>query len=171
MSDKDSVQESCLLAQCSAMAEFLPICDLLFNVISLAIYFCNLVFDLVMSYALFDRRKCLFFSTTFSTIAFTSVLLQIVSLRWYLKANKYRTTTDDIVKQKPYALDEFCSKPQPNSKPKWFWFIVLLHSLQLGVIWRYARLLVPVHVQFVKYDVRDLCKSSILINWQLFFKN
>lgn len=34
---------------------FLPLCDVLFNVISLAEYFCNVIFDLVLVYALFSR--------------------------------------------------------------------------------------------------------------------
>jgi hypothetical protein len=32
--------------------EFLPLCDVLFNIISLASYFCDVVFDLAMTYAL-----------------------------------------------------------------------------------------------------------------------
>lgn len=32
--------------------EFLPLCDVLFNIISLASYFCDVVFDLAMAYAL-----------------------------------------------------------------------------------------------------------------------
>ena len=37
--------------------EFLPLCDNLFNVISLAGYFCDVVFDIVLGYALFERGK------------------------------------------------------------------------------------------------------------------
>lgn len=32
-----------------------------------------------------------------------------------------------------------------------------LHCLQMGVLWRYARLLVPVQLSTVKREVRDLC--------------
>lgn len=32
--------------------EFLPLCDVLFNIISLASYFCDIVFDFAMVYAL-----------------------------------------------------------------------------------------------------------------------
>ena len=32
--------------------EFLPLCDVLFNIISLASYFCDVVFDIAMGYAL-----------------------------------------------------------------------------------------------------------------------
>lgn len=41
------------------MMSFLPICDVLFNSISLAIYFCDLIFDLVLGYALFERNNVL----------------------------------------------------------------------------------------------------------------
>lgn len=37
------------------MTEFLSLCDVLFNVVSLAGYFCDVVFDVVLSYALFER--------------------------------------------------------------------------------------------------------------------
>lgn len=33
--------------------EFLPLCDVLFNIISLVSYFCDIVFDLAMAYALY----------------------------------------------------------------------------------------------------------------------
>lgn len=39
----------------SSNTEFLPLCDVLFNVISLAEYFCHVVFDIVYLYALFVR--------------------------------------------------------------------------------------------------------------------
>lgn len=32
-----------------------------------------------------------------------------------------------------------------------------VHFVQLGVIWRYAKLFVPVDLRFVKHEVRDLC--------------
>lgn len=37
--------------------EFLPLCDVLFNIISLASYFCDVVFDLAMAYALAHHRS------------------------------------------------------------------------------------------------------------------
>lgn len=39
--------------------QFLPLCDVLFNILSLAIYFCDVVFDLVLGYALFERQNVL----------------------------------------------------------------------------------------------------------------
>lgn len=59
------------------MAEFLPLCDVLFNVISLAGYFCDVVFDVVMGYALLERGyKCTFAATI--SIVVTSLLISQV---------------------------------------------------------------------------------------------
>lgn len=54
--------------------EFLPLCDVLFNIISLASYFCDVVFDLAMAYALSQ------YSAAPSTFFPLSVILVISSL-------------------------------------------------------------------------------------------
>lgn len=59
------------------MAEFLPLCDVLFNVISLAGYFCDVVFDLVMGYALLKRGQTTAFAVCFTVVAFSSVVSQV----------------------------------------------------------------------------------------------
>ena len=112
------------------MAEFLPLCDLLFNVVSLAAYFCDLVFDILMVYALYERGLMLLFAQCLAAIVVTTLVTQILSLHWYLSK-------------------------KPSGLPKLL--VVLLHVLQLGVLWRYGRLLVPVHLSSVKREVRDLC--------------
>lgn len=35
--------------------------------------------------------------------------------------------------------------------------VIGAHVAQLGVIWRYSKLFIPVDLRFVKHDVRDLC--------------
>lgn len=35
--------------------------------------------------------------------------------------------------------------------------IILVHLLQLGVLWRYFKLFMPVDLRYVKFEVRDLC--------------
>lgn len=40
--------------------------------------------------------------------------------------------------------------------------MVVLHVFQLGVLWRYAKLLVPVNLQNIKHEVRDLCMLRLL---------
>jgi hypothetical protein len=61
--------------------EFLPLCDVLFNIISLASYFCDIVFDLVMAYALYERRLTLWFTLTLGFVSLSLLVTQIVSLR------------------------------------------------------------------------------------------
>lgn len=112
------------------MAEFLPLCDLLFNVVSLAAYFCDLVFDILVVYALYERGLKLLFIQCLAAIVITTLVSQILSVHWYLK-------------KKPNGWQRV--------------FVIGLHIVQLGVLWRYARLLVPVQLSSVKREVRDLC--------------
>lgn len=112
------------------MAEFLPLCDLLFNVVSLAAYFCDFVFDILMVYALYEKGSRLLFVQCLGTILVATLVSQILSLHWYLE-------------RKPVGVTKF--------------IVVTLHIAQMGVLWRYARLLVPVHLSSVKCEVRDLC--------------
>lgn len=112
------------------MAEFLPLCDLLFNVVSLAAYFCDLVFDILVVYALYERGYKVQFAQCLAAIVFTTIISQILSLHWYLA-------------QKPSGWTRLS--------------VITIHTLQLGVLWRYARLLVPVQLSSVKREVRDLC--------------
>ncbi|KAF2892493.1 hypothetical protein ILUMI_13712 [Ignelater luminosus] len=112
------------------MAEFLPLCDLLFNVVSLAAYFCDVVFDLLMIYALYERGLRLMFAQCLVAVTLATLVMQVLSLHWYL-SNKPSNWTRILV--------------------------VALHVAQLGVLWRYARLLVPVQLCSVKHEVRDLC--------------
>lgn len=117
------------------MAEFLPLCDLLFNVVSLAAYFCDLVFDILMVYTLYERGSKLLFAQCLAVILVATLVSQILSLHWYLE-------------RKPVGFGRN--------------FVIALHVAQLGVLWRYGRLLVPVHLTNVKKEVRDLCVLRLL---------
>lgn len=112
------------------MAEFLPLCDLLFNVVSLAAYFCDLVFDILMVYTLYEKGSKILFAQCLAIILIATLISQILSLHWYLE-------------RKPSS----CGRN----------FVIALHVAQLGVLWRYGRLLVPVHLANIKAEVRDLC--------------
>lgn len=116
--------------------EFLPLCDVLFNIISLAAYFCDIVFDLVMAYALFERQKVLWYSSTLFFAGFSVVVCQVISCRWYLRSIDARETGAKV----PAKLA-----------------ISVVHLLLLGVLWRYFKLFMPVDLRFVKFEVRDLC--------------
>ncbi|XP_045513989.1 uncharacterized protein LOC123707730 isoform X1 [Pieris brassicae] len=122
------------------MAEFLPLCDVLFNVISLAGYFCDVVFDLVMGYALLERGYKGTFAATLSIVITSLLISQVLSIRWYLHM-------------------WWASEGRKGRPP---WLPILLHCLQLGVLWRYARLLVPVELRRVKHQVRDLCMLRLV---------
>ncbi|KAM3961352.1 uncharacterized protein ACR2FA_004469 [Aphomia sociella] len=122
------------------MAEFLPLCDVLFNVISLAGYFCDVVFDLVMGYALLERGYKGTFAAAISIVITSLLISQVLSLRWYLHV-------------------WWASEGRKDRPP---WLPIALHCLQLGVLWRYARLLVPVELRRVKHQVRDLCMLRLV---------
>lgn len=63
------------------MAEFLPLCDVLFNVISLAGYFCDVVFDVVMGYALLERGYKGTFAAAISIVIMSLLISQVRILR------------------------------------------------------------------------------------------
>lgn len=120
------------------MAEFLPLCDLLFNIVSLAAYFCDVVFDLLLVYALYEGGSNVTFAQTLTTIVLSTLIVQTISLHWYLK------------------------EKENNNKNCTRHTIVLIHCCQLGVLWRYARLLMPVRLNRVKVQVRDLCVLRLI---------
>ncbi|XP_053617819.1 uncharacterized protein LOC128679542 [Plodia interpunctella] len=122
------------------MAEFLPLCDVLFNVISLAGYFCDVVFDVVMGYALLERGYKGTFAAAISIVITSLLISQVLSIRWYLHV-------------------WWASEGRKDRPP---WLPIVLHCLQLGVLWRYARLLVPVELHRVKHQVRDLCMLRLV---------
>lgn len=62
--------------------EFLPLCDVLFNIISLASYFCDVVFDLAMGYALAHHPSApaVLFPLSISLIVTSLLLSQVCTL-------------------------------------------------------------------------------------------
>lgn len=59
------------------MAEFLPICDVLFNVISLAGYFCDIVFDMVFCYALMERGRTIYVGAVLFLVGSSLITSQV----------------------------------------------------------------------------------------------
>uniref|UniRef100_A0A182VA35 XK-related protein n=1 Tax=Anopheles merus TaxID=30066 RepID=A0A182VA35_ANOME len=182
------------------MTEFLPLCDVLFNVISLAGYFCDVVFDVVLGYALYERQKFAYFAAVIVIVSFSLVISQIVSIRWYLNKRKIRNASASSTgppdaeanapgsgsslekkKKKPNSLnaangqsvagrgEEAEGRMAPGGgggasrTTEYSRYIVLaLHVTQLGVLWRYAKLFVPVDLRHVKHEVRDLCMLRLV---------
>lgn len=69
-----------------------------------------------------------------------------MSLRWYFNSKKIRTlaTTNSAVAVPPISkLTKYC--------------VIGMHVSQMGVLWRYSKLFVPVDLRYVKHEVRDLC--------------
>lgn len=139
-----------------AQYEFLPLCDVLFNIISLASYFCDIVFDVVMGYALFERERLLWFMVTISFVLLSLIVSQIVSLRWYLHALEAHE------RNKEKEIEDGGKKPVSTIKKLSKWSVIFLHLIQFGVLWRYFKLFIPVDLRFVKYEVRDLCMLRLL---------
>lgn len=64
------------------MAEFLPLCDLLFNIVSLAAYFCDLAFDFLVVYSLYQNGLTVLLGLCLSAITITMLVSQILSVKW-----------------------------------------------------------------------------------------
>ena len=118
--------------------ELLPLCDLLFNIISLATYFCDVVFDSVTIYTLYLEKNYLWFSLALAFVFSSSIFGQVLSLLWYSRRLIKVESSFDL------------SKPQNLT-------LVLIHVFQFGVLWRYFKLFLPVDLSTVKHEVRDLC--------------
>lgn len=116
--------------------EFLPLCDVLFNIISLASYFCDIVFDVVTVYTLYVHNRIVWFILALSCILASLFISQLMSTKWYLK--------------------------QSNRKDCRLSFIIIIHILQCGVLWRYFKLFIPVDLARVKNEVRDLCMLRLI---------
>ncbi|XP_046608614.1 uncharacterized protein LOC124299468 isoform X1 [Neodiprion virginianus] len=136
--------------------EFLPLCDVLFNIISLASYFCDVVFDLAMGYALAHHAAApdCFFPLSITFVITSLVVSQIISIRWYLWGARGKLTAastgtpDDHGIQKKGGLIVGC--------------VLVLHSMQVGVLWRYFKLFIPVDLVYVKHEVRELCVLRLI---------
>lgn len=110
--------------------QFLPLCDLLFNIISLASYFCDLVFDLTSAYALYTTGKEIWCYLIIFFVGLSLLLVQGISLKWFLSTTGTK-----------------CGR----------FGLLLVHACQSGILWRYFKLFLPVDLSCVKFEVRDLC--------------
>ena len=118
-------------------SDFLPLCDVLFNIISLASYFCDVVFDCVTVYTLYEQGRRYWFYATLCCILGSLLLCQICSLAWHLDSDRQGRRT----------------------RP---WLLAVQHMLLGGVLARYFKLFVPVDLRHVKHEVRDLCVLRML---------
>ncbi|GFY51854.1 XK-related protein 6 [Trichonephila inaurata madagascariensis] len=126
-----------LISSLVAMAqEFLPLCDVLFNIISLASYFCDIVFDVVTIYTLYVTGQVAWFMLSLSCIMLSLIISQLLSLKWYYHRS--------------------------NGKDLKLSIVAFIHLIQFGVLWRYFKLFLPVDLNVVKNEVRDLCMLRLI---------
>ncbi|KAG9510485.1 Uridine diphosphate glucose pyrophosphatase NUDT14 [Fragariocoptes setiger] len=94
------------------VAQFLPICDLMFNLISMIAYFCDSTFNLIALFILYTNPHTQQWAYVgFVSMSLSSFLCQIVSLRWSLKAHfdNYKNQIDANT-QAALAEDELIEK-------------------------------------------------------------
>lgn len=99
---------------------------------------------------------------------------QVVSLRWYLQKTDDENAaltnssalTDSIDKKKPMNDTTIAGMPEMSRGRSQYQLgqmcVIALHCMQLGVLWRYAKLFVPVDLRYVKHEVRDLCMLRLV---------
>lgn len=92
------------------MTEFLSLCDVLFNVVSLAGYFCDVVFDVVLSYALFERGHYMYMAVVISLVIVSLIISQVIwsflkSTQHTQKSTKYQRNIDNICVFVYFILD------------------------------------------------------------------
>lgn len=156
--------------------EFLPICDALFNVISLAAYFCDIAFDILTAYTWYKTgisRSDSMQATDNEFIDFSlepdgvSATVQTNYMQWSLLAIVsivLSTLLSQTLSYKWYKESETRGQmgvdgseipgpPPPCSNS----ILIAMHFSFCGVLWRYFKLFIPVDLRFVKNEVRDLC--------------
>ena len=118
--------------------EFLPICDVLFNVVSLASYFCDVVFDIIATYTFLVSGLHVWFWISLLSIVFSLVTCQVLSARWLF-------------------LQEAASSSSSTSGRRRLALLSIVHSLGGGMVWRYSLLFAPIQLEHVKQEMRNLC--------------
>lgn len=99
-----------------------------------------------------------------------------MSLRWYLQSTRHEnggaltnssTLTDSIDKKNPITVghsnaDDREAPIRAQEYRIGRICVITLHCMQFGVLWRYAKLFVPVDLHYVKHEVRDLCMLRLV---------
>lgn len=140
--------------------EFLPLCDLLFNIISLAAYFCDVVFDSVTAYTLFLNGQTMWFVIALALIITSATISQILSYRWYARDRKLqqKCLQTQLEQTAGTGAEQRATQMMLNSiNADWTPTLAIIHLFFGGVLWRYFKLFAPVNITTVKQEVRDLC--------------
>ena len=128
--------------QTTMSQEFLPLCDVLFNIISMASYFCDVVFDVITAYTLYEQGDYIWLSLSVMFIASSLIISQLLSAKWFLQRHSSCATDEgkDVNKGS----------------------LITMHLMGMGVLWRYFKLFIPVDLRIVKHEVRDLCMLRLV---------
>ncbi len=62
--------------------DFLPICDLLFNFISVASYFCDVAFDVIVAYTFYRENATAWFLILVCSMIISLFVCQTLSIKW-----------------------------------------------------------------------------------------
>lgn len=169
--------------------EFLPVCDLMFNLISMIMYFCENTFGIIALVALYYHAS----NQLWSLIGFVFVIAanligQYLSFKWLFKVKleecKRKREAQEELEQEEGCDGRFYNRMGTNMRNypctsgtwlsdsatevqlKFLVSIVidaLLHILCLGTIIRYIKLVIPVNdTGRVKRGARDLCMLRII---------
>lgn len=93
-----------------------------------------------------NKNWILHYLCTYFFIVIFILFLQIVSLRWYLWGARGKLTNNN-------ASSDYHAN-SVNKIGKWtIGCVLLLHSTQIGVLWRYFKLFIPVNLTYVKHEV------------------
>merc|ERR1712045_149516 len=96
--------------------DFLPICDLLFNFISVASYFCDIAFHIIVAYTFYrDFGLDYWFLVVVCATIVSLFACQTLSLKWYIE--------DEEQEDRSNAAKSF---------------VYCIHLFQCGVLWRYS---------------------------------
>lgn len=171
--------------------EFLPICDALFNMISLAAYFCDVVFDVLTVYTWYkmsvETEEDLF-ELSYQAVQQTqknrllissgevdervSTMPKELMWQWSLLGVVFIALScclSQLMSFKWYKESERRGQKAPDGSylegppaPCSNSILVAMHLSLVGVLWRYFKLFIPVDLRFVKNEVRDLCLLRLI---------
>ena len=130
-----------------AVVDFLPVCDLLFNFISVATYFCDVAFDMIVAYALYQGQQQQQSTEAISVVFFVLVVGFILS---------------SLLLTQAFSLRCYYRQEHNSSQLHWI-FVMSSHFLCCGVFWRYGRLLLaPIDISVVKNEMSCLSVLRIV---------
>lgn len=165
-------------------SEFLPICDLLFNLISMILYFCESIFGIIALIALYYHTTGVYWALLGGSFVISSnVASQYLSFKWLYKAKledcrRKREAQEELENEencerryynrmasnmRNYQCGSCAWLPDSATEVQLKFLLsiaidAILHIFCLGFLVRYIKLVIPVKdTARVKKEARDLC--------------